>query len=48
MSTATTKPAPPPTKADAAAAFARGLEGIVAGESAICSVEQGKLIYRGY
>jgi citrate synthase len=35
-------------KADAAAAFARGLEGIVAGESAICSVEQGKLIYRGY
>lgn len=35
-------------KSDAAAAFARGLEGIVAGESAICSVEQGKLIYRGY
>lgn len=32
----------------AAAAFARGLEGVVAGESAICSVEQGKLIYRGY
>ncbi|MFM9994494.1 MAG: citrate/2-methylcitrate synthase [Phycisphaerales bacterium] len=31
-----------------AAAFAKGLEGIVAGESAICSVEQGKLIYRGY
>ncbi len=44
----TSKPAPSPTKADAAAAFARGLEGIVAGESAICSVEQGKLIYRGY
>jgi len=40
-----TKPA---TKEDAAASFARGLEGIVAGESAICSVEQGKLIYRGY
>jgi len=35
-------------KSDAAAAFARGLEGIVAGESAICSVDQGKLIYRGY
>jgi citrate synthase len=32
----------------ARAAFAKGLEGIVAGESAICSVEQGKLIYRGY
>jgi citrate synthase len=45
MATSTT---PPPTKADAAAAFARGLEGIIAGESAICSVEQGKLIYRGY
>ena len=26
----------------------QGLEGIVAGDSAICSVEQGKLIYRGY
>ncbi len=49
---ATTSPtAPKPaaaSKSDAAAAFARGLEGIVAGESAICSVEQGKLIYRGY
>ncbi len=45
------KPAPAAkggTKEDAAASFARGLEGIVAGESAICSVEQGKLIYRGY
>jgi 2-methylcitrate synthase/citrate synthase II len=30
------------------AAITRGLEGIVAGESAICSVDQGKLIYRGY
>lgn len=37
-----------PSKADTAAALARGLEGVVAGESAICSVEQGKLIYRGY
>lgn len=36
-----------PSRPDAAA-FARGLEGVVAGESAICSVEQGKLIYRGY
>ncbi len=45
----TAAPAPkPPTKEDQAASFARGLEGIVAGESAICSVEQGKLIYRGY
>ncbi len=40
-------PTPAPPKPDAAA-FARGLEGVVAGESAICSVEQGKLIYRGY
>ena len=35
-------------KSDAAAAFAKGLEGIVAGETSICSVEQGALIYRGY
>jgi len=28
--------------------FARGLEGIVAGQTGICSVEQGALIYRGY
>jgi citrate synthase len=51
MSTATpARPSSPATSssADARAAFARGLEGIVAGESAICSVEQGKLIYRGY
>src|ERR1043165_2989156 len=40
--------APAPSKSDAAAALSRGLEGIVAGESAICSVDQGKLIYRGY
>lgn len=46
--TTTAKPSPSQSKADAAASFARGLEGIVAGESAICSVEQGKLIYRGY
>jgi len=26
----------------------KGLEGVVAGDSAICSVEQGALVYRGY
>ena len=25
-----------------------GLEGVVAGETAICCVDQGKLLYRGY
>jgi citrate synthase len=38
----------PQSKAEAAANLAKGLEGVVAGETAICSVEQGKLIYRGY
>lgn len=28
--------------------IARGLEGVIAGETEICSVEQGALIYRGY
>ncbi len=42
MATTTT-----PTKPDAAA-FARGLEGVVAGETTICSIEQGGLLYRGY
>jgi len=32
----------------AAAIFAKGLEGIVAGETSICSIEQGGLWYRGY
>ena len=32
----------------AAANFAKGLEGIVAGETTICSIEQGGLWYRGY
>jgi citrate synthase len=32
----------------AAEAFAKGLEGIIAGETAICSIEQGGLWYRGY
>ncbi len=40
--------APAAESASAAASFARGLEGVVAGETAICSVEQGALIYRGY
>jgi citrate synthase len=51
MSTAaapSSRPTAASSMGDARAAFARGLEGIVAGESAICSVEQGKLIYRGY
>jgi len=34
--------------ASSTAAAGRGLEGIVAGDSAVCSVDQGKLIYRGY
>lgn len=33
---------------DTAAQLARGLEGIVAGETKICSIEQGGLWYRGY
>jgi citrate synthase len=32
----------------AAADFAKGLEGITAGETSICSIEQGGLYYRGY
>ena len=32
----------------ASAQFAKGLEGIVAGETSICSLEQGGLLYRGY
>lgn len=32
----------------AEAAFAKGLEGIIAGETTICSIEQGGLYYRGY
>lgn len=38
-------PAKPGAKPDD---FAKGLEGIVAGESAICNIEQDKLMYRGY
>lgn len=32
----------------AAAPVAKGLEGVIAGETAICNVGQGQLIYRGY
>lgn len=32
----------------AAAQFARGLEGVIAGETSICSIQQGGLYYRGY
>ncbi len=39
---------PTPSKSDAAAAFAKGLEGVIGGQTAICSIEQDKLIYRGY
>ncbi len=34
--------------ASSAPTLARGLEGVIAGQTSICSVEQGKLIYRGY
>ena len=50
MSTAT--PAAPTaksnSKADAQAAFAKGLDGVIGGQTAVCSIEQDKLIYRGY
>ncbi|HYE61368.1 MAG TPA: citrate/2-methylcitrate synthase [Phycisphaerales bacterium] len=41
----TTAPAAPSA---AEAAFSRGLEGVIAGETTICSIEQGGLFYRGY
>jgi citrate synthase len=34
--------------ADKAAALARGLEGVIGGQTAVCSIDQGQLIYRGY
>ena len=40
--------APTASPAAPAPVLARGLEGVTAGQTAICSVEQGKLIYRGY
>ena len=47
MSPAPAAPAAP-SKSDAQAILAKGLEGIVAGQTAVCSIEQDKLIYRGY
>jgi len=44
MSTTTTSA----SNESAEAIFSKGLEGIVAGETAICSVEQDGLFYRGY
>lgn len=44
MSTTT----PSASKESADAIFSKGLEGIVAGETAICSIEQDGLFYRGY
>jgi citrate synthase len=41
-------PAVPASKADQLASFAKGLEGVIGGTTAICSIEQDKLIYRGY
>lgn len=45
---AAAKSASAPSKADQAAALARGLEGVIGGQTAVCSIEQDKLIYRGY
>lgn len=36
------------SQAAADIAFSKGLEGIIAGETSICSIEQGGLFYRGY
>ena len=47
MSTAAAKPATI-SKEQAEAIFSKGLEGIIAGETSICSIEQGGLYYRGY
>ncbi|GMV24258.1 MAG: citrate synthase [Phycisphaerae bacterium] len=48
--TASTSPskAPAISKEQAEAIYSRGLEGIIAGETAVCSIEQGGLWYRGY
>jgi citrate synthase len=45
MSTAA---APSSSSSSAAEVLAKGLEGIIAGETSICSIEQGGLFYRGY
>ncbi|MFZ2873727.1 MAG: citrate/2-methylcitrate synthase [Phycisphaerales bacterium] len=47
MSTSTSK-APAISREQAEGIFSKGLEGIIAGETAICSIEQGGLWYRGY
>lgn len=44
----TSAKAPAITKEQAEAIYSRGLEGIIAGETAVCSIEQGGLWYRGY
>ena len=46
--TASTQTTAPTAASSAAPTLARGLEGVIAGQTAICSVEQGALIYRGY
>ena len=48
MSTATPPKPAAPSSAPGAKPKGGGLEGIIAGETSICSVEQGALIYRGY
>ncbi|MCC6229174.1 MAG: bifunctional 2-methylcitrate synthase/citrate synthase [Phycisphaerales bacterium] len=49
MSAAPSAPkAPAISKEQAEAIYSRGLEGIIAGETAVCSIEQGGLWYRGY
>lgn len=42
------KPAAPTSAADKQAALSRGLEGVIGGQTSVCSIEQDKLIYRGY
>jgi citrate synthase len=41
-------PAKPAPANDRAAAFAKGLEGVIGGQTSVCSIEQDKLIYRGF
>ncbi len=51
MSTSPAKDAPAAAAshtADKQAAFAKGLDGVIGGQTAVCSIEQDKLIYRGY
>jgi 2-methylcitrate synthase/citrate synthase II len=48
MTTTAKKPGPSSAKADQLANLAKGLEGVIGGTTSICSIEQDKLIYRGY